>query len=470
MQRDRFARFGFRGLSRRAVLRGAGATAAGLALGNRFKDGYAKVQTPTTRNIQGTSLKILQWEHFVPAHDEWFEGFVQEWGEANGVDVTLDRINTAEVTTTFAAEISAGEGHDIVEHIASLGQFEGSLLDMTDVVQEAMNRHGEMSGVTQRSGFNPTTNKYFSFVHGYAPDPGDYRKTLWEAVDLPNGPTTYQELLDGGTRIRNEQGIQLGIGMSNEIDSNMAAQALLWCHGASVQDENENVTINSPETIAAVEYMKQLYEGAMTPEVFGWNAASNNQLLIAGQASYILNSISAYRAAQEQSPDVAEDIYFSGPLAGPTGIALANGHAVYNAMIPTYSQNQDTAKEFLLHLTANYKAKTEASKLYDFPAFASLAPELFAEGGWLDADPYGSNPADKLAVLKEANNWTTNLGHPGPSNAVMGSVFGEFVLPNMLARVARGEQSAADSVAEAEEAINGFYETWAAEGLVGGGR
>src|SRR5215208_3006081 len=147
MHRDRFARFGSHGLSRRGVLRGAGATAAGLALGNRFEHGYAKVQTPTTRNIQGTSLKLLQWEHFVPAHDEWFEGFVQEWGDANGVEVTLDRINTAEVTTTFAAEISAGEGHDIVEHIASLGQFEGSLLDMTDVVQEAMNRHGEMSGV-----------------------------------------------------------------------------------------------------------------------------------------------------------------------------------------------------------------------------------------------------------------------------------------------------------------------------------
>lgn len=60
MQRDRFARFGSRGLSRRDVLRGAGASAAGLALGNRFKDGYAKVQTPTTRNIAGTSLSILR--------------------------------------------------------------------------------------------------------------------------------------------------------------------------------------------------------------------------------------------------------------------------------------------------------------------------------------------------------------------------------------------------------------------------
>ena len=467
MMRDRFVT---RSVSRRDVLKGAGATAAGLAVSGRWKDGYAKFQTPTTRNIQDTELKILLWQHFVPVHDEWFDGFVKEWGDANGVSVQVDHINTADVQATFAAEIAAQEGHDLVEHIASLGQFEKSLVDMTDLIEEAKGRHGEMSGVCARSSFNPTTGVNYSFVHGYAPDPGDYRKSLWEAAGLPNGPSSWQELLDGGSKIKSDQGIQLGIGMSNEIDSNMAAQALLWAFDASVQDENEKVVINSQETIAAVDYMKSLFDGAMTQEVFGWNAASNNQLLVAGQASYILNSISAYRAAQEQNPEVANDIYFVGPLKGPNGTALANGHAVYNAMIPNYSKNQDTAKEFLLHLLANYKTKTQESKLYDFPGFPSIAPELFQEGGWLDADPYGSDPADKLVVIKGANDFTTNIGHPGPANAVMGSVFGEWVLPNMLARVARGEQTAQESVAEAEGQINAFYEQWAAEGLVGGGR
>ena len=46
--------------------------------------------------------------------------------------------------------------------------------------------------------------------------------------------------------------------------------------------------------------MAELFEGAMTEEVFSWNAASNNQLMMAGQASYILNSISAYRTVQVQ--------------------------------------------------------------------------------------------------------------------------------------------------------------------------
>jgi len=457
-------------ISRRSMLKGAGAlalTGTGIPM---LGQTVAARQTPTTRNIAGTELKILLWQHFVPAHDEWFDAFVQEWGTANNVTVQVDHINTADVPTTFAAEIAAQEGHDLVEHIASLGQFEKSVVDMTDLIAEAKSRHGDMSGVCARSGYNPTTGVNYSFVHGYAPDPGDYRKSLWEAAGFPNGPTSWQELLDGGTKIKAEQGIQMGIGMSNEIDSNMAAQALLWAFDASVQDENENVIINSPETIAAVDYMSNLYKNAMTPEVFGWNAASNNQLLVAGQASYILNSISAYRAAQEQNPDIAKDIFFAGPLTGPNGTALANGHAVYNAMIPNYSKNQDTAKEFLLYLVDNYKTKTEQSKLYDFPGFPSIAPELFAEGGWLDVDPYGSDPADKLKVLKGANDFTTNIGHPGPANAVMGSVFGEFVLPNMLARVARGEQSSQESVAQAESQINAFYEQWAAEGLVGGGR
>ncbi|MGH2557903.1 MAG: ABC transporter substrate-binding protein, partial [Thermomicrobiales bacterium] len=449
-------------INRRTLLKAAGAATLAGAASPLLRGPVTARQTPVTRNIAGTELKILLWQHFVPVHDEWFATFVQEWATANDVEATVDHINTADVPATFAAEIAAQEGHDLVEHIASLGQFEESVVDMTDLIAEASARHGEMSGVCQRSGYNPTTQTNYSFVHGYAPDPGDYRKSLWEAVDLPNGPTTWQELLDGGTRIKAEAGIQMGIGMSNEIDSNMAAQALLWAFDAAVQDENENVVINSPETIAAVDYMAQLYQGAMTPEVFGWNAASNNQLLVAGQASYILNSISAYRAAQEQNPEVANDIYFAGPLAGPNGTALANGHAVYNAMIPTYSQNQDTAAEFLLHLVNNYNIKTQESKLYDFPAFPSIAPELFEEGGWLDVDPYGSEPPDKLVILKGANDFTTNIGHPGPANAVMGSVFGEFTLPNMLARVARGEQTAEESVAEAEEQVNGYFEQWSA--------
>ena len=42
------------------------------------------------------------------------------------------------------------------------------------------------------------------------------------------------------------------------------------------------MVINSPETVAAVEFMTKLFKQSMTDEVFSWNPASNNQGLIAG--------------------------------------------------------------------------------------------------------------------------------------------------------------------------------------------
>jgi multiple sugar transport system substrate-binding protein len=451
-------------------MKGAGATALTAAAAPVFTRPIAARQATPTRNISGTQLKILQWSHFVPNYDTWFDAFAKEWGDANGVEVTVDHINTADVPTTIAAEIAAGEGHDLVEHISSLAQYEKSMLDMTDLVKEASNRHGDQLEMCMKNSFNPTTNVFFGFCHGYAPDPGDFRKSLWEAVDLPNGPTTWQELHDGGKRIKDEQGIQLGIGMSNEIDSRMAAQALMWAFDASIQDENENVVVNSQQTIDAVNFMATLFKDTMTDEVFGWTAASNNQLLVAGQASYILNSISAYRTALDAQPDVAKDIFFTEPIKGPTGVGRAHGHAVFIYQIPNYSQYADTAREFILHLVDNYDQATQQSYLYNFPAWPSLTPDLLSEGGWLDNDPYKSDPPDKLSVLKTANDWTFNVGWPGPANAAIGEIFALPTLPNMMARAARGEQSAEESVAEAETEINEIFDKWRGEGLMGGGQ
>ena len=296
------------------------------------------------------------------------------------------------------------------------------------------------------------------------PDPGDYRTSLWTAVGLPKGPTTWDELLQGGAEIKKSKGTQLGIGMSQEIDSNMAGRALMWSYGASVQDENEQVVINSEETVAAVEFMTKLFKGAMTDEVFSWNAASNNQGLVAGKLSYILNSISAWRTAQGANPDVANDVGFVPALRGPAD-ARAAQHVLYNWIIPKHAANPDAAKEFLLYYTENFASATWHSKLYDFPAWAERVPQL---DGWLAKDPYGANPADKLAFLKDATDWSTNIGYPGPSNTAIGEVFGTFVIPNMFASAARGEASPKEAVAQAEAQIKPIFEKWRKRGLVGG--
>ncbi len=439
-----------RGMPRRIFLQTTGAAALAAACG---------------RGGGPAGLRILMWSHFVPQHDQWFDPFAVGWGRRVGVNVTVDHINTADIPARISSEIAAGQGHDLIQHVAPLPHVEQSVLDMTDVTEEAVRRHGEQLGLCKRSSFNPTTNRFFAYCPSWVPDPGDYRKSLWQKVGLENGPSTYDELLEGGGRIKSQLGVQLGIGMSNEVDSNMAGRALLWSFGGAVQDANERVVINSDATVAAVDFMKKLFQRAMTDEVFGWTAASNNQGLIAGQMSYILNSISAYRTAQTVNPDVASDVFFTPALKGPAA-GLAASHVIYNWVIPKHAKNADAAKEFLLHYTANFEQATRNSQLYDLPAFGKLVPTL---GDWLRADPFGSRPADKLAVLADASTWSTNVGHPGPASAAIGDVFAAFIVPNMFAKAARGERSPKEAVAEAESRVKPIFDKWRREGLIGGG-
>jgi multiple sugar transport system substrate-binding protein len=462
---------------RRRFLQVTGLAALGGALVACGGGGGGGAPAPTRAAPPGTftapstplsgSLSLLMWSHFVPAHDAWFDPWVKDWGSKVGVAVTVDHINYAELPARTQAEIQAKQGHDLILHIAPVPQYEPSVLDLTDVVTEAEKRHGTQLDLCRRSSVNPTTRKFFAYAPAWVPDPGDYRKSLWTPSGLADGPATWDDLLRGGAEIKKRDNVQLGIGMSQEIDSNMACRALLWSYGASIQDANEQVVLNSPETVEAVAFMSRLYQEAMTPEVFSWNAASNNQGLAAGQLSYILNSISAWRTSQETDPETANDIFFTAPLRGPAD-ARAASHVMYNWIVPNHATNPAAAKEFLLHYTANLDVVAWQSKLYDFPAYPDVVPDLKK---WLDTDPFGAQPPGKLALLGDAVNWSTNVGYPGTANTAEGEVFATFVIPNMFARAARGEVSAQQAVADAEAQVRPIFDNWRARGLIGtGGR
>src|SRR5690606_26988243 len=169
-----------RRITRRSFLKYSGATAAAAAFG------------PSLLRAQGGgSLRILQWSHFVPAYDTWFDQYAREWGAANGIDVVVDHINLADLTAAVAAEISAGSGHDLIEIVgAEAGQFEPSLLSLNDVNQEAQSRFGEQLQVARNYSYHPATDNSSSFCVGWTTAPANYRRSLWEAAGMPDGPTT----------------------------------------------------------------------------------------------------------------------------------------------------------------------------------------------------------------------------------------------------------------------------------------
>ena len=52
-------------------------------------------------------LSILQWSHFVPRYDEWFDAYAEDWGKANGADVSVDHVNVGELPAALTAATEA---------------------------------------------------------------------------------------------------------------------------------------------------------------------------------------------------------------------------------------------------------------------------------------------------------------------------------------------------------------------------
>ncbi len=310
-------------ISRREFLKRAAVDTAILGAPYVFIRNYAAAQQ--------RKLRIMTWSHFVPAFDEWFDPFAERWGWERGIRVTVDHI--------------------------------------------------------RKSVYNPNTRKYYGFSDNWVPDLGDYLKSVWTAVGYSNGPSTWNDLLVAGNRIKQrfpEIQIPIGIGFSQDIDSNMATRAILWSFGASIQNANENVVLNSGQTIRAVEYGVRLFREVMNPAVLSWNAASNNQTLNARQTAYILNSISAYRTAQDNRLPVADDIYFVPALRGPGGRWVSE---------------------------------------HVFPSFMGSVADKRV--------PVAQKPT-------EGRKWSTNIGHPGPANPAEGEIFDTYLIPDIFAQTTTG--------------------------------
>lgn len=469
----------WRRLSRRDFLKLAVAGAAGAGLAATGTGVFG----PTIVRAQPRTLRILTWSHFVPAFDAWFDPWAERWGREKGIQVTVDHISFADIVPRANAEVAAQQGHDLFFFLSPPSAFEPQVLDLTDINREAERRYGPMVPLVRKSVYNANTRKYFGFSDNWVPDPGDYLKSVWTAVGFPNGPATWDDLLVAGRRIKErfrEIQIPIGIGFSQDIDSNMATHAIMWSFGASEQDAQENVTVNTEEMVRAVEYGVRLFREVMNPAVLSWNAASNNQALNARQTAYILNSISAYRTAQDNNLPVADDIHFVPALRGPRA-RWASEHVMGVWVIWRFARSPDHAKQFLLDLVDNYREAVLASKLYNFPSFmGSVAPRNVPvaqkpdEGRkWVRAavlrDPFGSKPENKLAVLADAEEWSTNPGHPGPANPAIGEIFDTFVIPDMFAKAATGQLSPRDAVRETDRRVKAIFEKWRRAGLVGGG-
>ena len=400
------------------------------------------------------TLSIVQWSHFVPAYDKWFDKFAADWGEKNKIAVTVDHIPVADVAARAAAEASAGSGHDLFGWNGAGGAhlYRKFLIDVTDLVEEVQKKYGKVSVIGKQIGYNQDDKTWSAFPDYYINFPVMYRKSMWDEIGVT--PNTWDNIRIGGAKLK-AKGHPVGISLGHSNDPNNTWRGLLWSYGGAVQDETgKHVTLNSKESVEAVKFAAALYKEAMTSDVLSWNDASNNQYIDSGVSSLIVNPISAYRTAQQLNKKVADDIFVMKAPKGPVRQIMAAAPEFYG--IWKFSKNQDTAKAFLKYYADNWVDAFKASTGYNMPVFANIVPKPMPI---LSDDPT-STPHDKLAVLQDSDEWSAAIGYPGPSTPATDEVYNNFVLCDLMAKAATGALTAEESVKWAAQQCEDIFNKW----------
>ena len=75
--------------------------------------GAAAVAATAGMGAQQKTLRIAQWRHFVPEYSQWFDVYAKEWGRRHDTSVIVDHVPVDQIDTRAAAEVAAGQGHDL---------------------------------------------------------------------------------------------------------------------------------------------------------------------------------------------------------------------------------------------------------------------------------------------------------------------------------------------------------------------
>jgi multiple sugar transport system substrate-binding protein len=238
------------------------------------------------------------------------------------------------------------------------------------------------------------------------------------------------------------------------LEGNVTLHTLLHGFSSGIRDAGGKVVIYNARTVAALQYVKDLYRDAGTPDQLTWGPSGNARAMLARKTSATSNSICLLRTAEKEDPGVARKILLE-PLRGSGGV-IAVPQVTNCSVVWKFAQNQEGARQFLVNLVENSPAIYEKSKGCNFPAYPRAVPNLI---GRLSNDPQ-ADPSWKYQALKDAPRWTVNLGHPGFADPAAMEIFNSSVIPRMFTSVVKGERSPGDAAKAAEAEVTKIVDKW----------
>ena len=437
--------------TRRNVLK-TSAALAGASAANLMAFANAWAQASPFKPEKGAALTLLRWKRFVQSEEDSFMALVAAFTKATGVELKVINESLDDVQPKASVAANTNQGPDMFWGLYSLPHlFPSKCVDVTDVAGYLGKKYGGWVSTAETYGKGPG-GKWIAIPVAYNGNVINYRQSMIEKAgfkEVPKDTAGFLELM----KALKEKSVPGGFALGRASgDGNAWVHWALWSQGANLVDAKDQVIINSPETVKALEYVKALSD-TFVAGTASWNDAFNNKAFLESQVSLTNNGVSIYAAAKagsakgdakakEVMDDMNHALWPIGPAGKPTEF-----HIAYPLMIMKYSKAQNAAKAFMAFML---EAENYDKWLVDSVAYLTHPLNAY------DANPvWKTDP--KLSMLRDASRRTLAAGGLGSVGEKAAAALADFVMLDMVASVCTGRASIKDAIAIAERQAKRIY-------------
>ena len=433
-------------ITRRSIL-GAGVGAAALAAGG---EALAQSQVQVASGVSapnlpiesGATLRMLRPVRFVAPDEEVFRANCARFTQQTGVQVRVDFVGWEDINQQTAVTANTGAGPDIIVGFGDAPHiYVSKLVELSDIAEYLGRKYGGWMFAADKLGKRHGTNNWIGLPFGGTAGPLVWRKSAVNQVGYQAPPNDLPGFLDLCRKLR-QANKPAGFALGNAVgDGNGFANWLMWSHGASITDEAGGVSVNSPQTLAALNYLRDLYPTFVDGGTISWGDISNNQAYAANTCWLTSNGVSLYFALKNDPATraIAEDTEHS---FLPFGAAPSwpSAPLTLNAMVFRHSRFPNAAKALLAFLMEQPQ--------YEPWLNANLGYWAQPLNAYRDSAVWSSDP--KIAIFRDTMNNRFWNGYKGPISEASGQANAEYVLVQMFASVAAGQATPEAAMREAE--------------------
>jgi len=443
-------------LTRRDFLKVAGAVTAGAA-GAAGMESSAQ-QAPADKAVpslglkpeSGASLRVLRWKRFVQGDEELWTKNTAAFSAKTGIAVRVDNEGWEDVRPKAAVAANVNSGPDIIlSTFDDPDKFPNKLLDVTDIAEYLGAKYGGWFPVCEQ--YLKRNGRWIALPLGCAGNSLVHRISHVRAAGFSTFPHDTAAFLELCKALK-AKGTPPGFALGNATgDANAWTHWVVWAFGGRMVDEHNKVVIDSPETVHALEYAKEMY-ATFVPGTLSWLDPNNNKAFLDGQISLTSNGISIYYAAKTSADpklkDMAADIGHApfpvGPVGKPTELNL-----FFNQMIFKYTKYPQAAKAYL-----TFMMEREQYEPWQQASIGYVTHPLKAYDGnpiWT-VDPKHTPYRDAMRVMLPN-------GYAGQMGQASAQTMADFIMVNMVAQAATGDKTPKEAAKIAAERAKRYYKT-----------